>query len=396
MPLGLEASDRNLLAVSGTVLVLLIIATALLSPPGDMESSEVPSTYSGQSAGAEAAYLLLSRLNYPVSRWEQSPTDLPSPPGDAVLILANPEQFPSKQEGDAIVAFVNDGGRVILTGPELPIFFKGVDLSFLPPDPKWATYSPNIPSEVSRGAQQITIQPRATWGGLKPNAVALYGDPDDATVVAWSSGKGEVLWWAGATPLTNAGITQDDNLTFFLNSVRRSKRGGEYHIYWDEYFHGERQSLWSYAEHTSIKWGLLQIGLIAMAVVFTFSRRSGPIYKPVRVSRLSPLEYVDTLGGLYQRAKASPAAVAVSLQRLRYLLSRQLGLPSDTPESELARAAEERLAWKNFRSDNLLVRAGVATRAHTLPSREALDLVQELEAYASKLEVRPPTAKEKK
>ncbi|MGC1385483.1 MAG: DUF4350 domain-containing protein, partial [Candidatus Acidiferrales bacterium] len=308
MPLGLEASDRNLLAVSGTVLVLLIVATALLSPPGDLESSEVPSTYSGQSAGAEAAYLLLSRLNYPVSRWEQSPADLPSPPGDAVLILANPVEAPSKQERDAIVAFVNDGGRVIFTGSDLPVFFHDVDLSILPPDPKWTTYAPNIPSEVSRGAQKVTIQARATWGSLNQNVVALYGDPDAATVVAWSSGKGEVLWWAGPTPLTNAGITQDDNLTFFLNSVRRSKRSGEYHIYWDEYFHGERQSLWSYAEHTSIKWGLLQIGLIAIAVVFTFSRRSGPVYKPVRVSRLSPLEYVDTLGGLYQRAKAGPAA----------------------------------------------------------------------------------------
>jgi hypothetical protein len=395
MPIGLEASDRKLLAASGAVLLVLVVATALLSPPGDTESSEVPSTYSGQSAGAEAAYLLLSRLNYPVSRWEESPTELPSPPGDAVLILANPAESPSKPERDAIVEFVKNGGRVIFTGSDLPGFFHDVDLSILPPDPKWTTYSPNIPSEVTRGAQKVTLQPHATWGATNPTAVALYGDPGAATVVAWSSGKGEVLWWAGATPLTNAGITENDNLTFFLNSVGRSGRGGEYHIYWDEYFHGERESLWSYADHASIKWGLLQIGLVAIAVVFTFSRRSGPIYKPVRVSRLSPLEYVDTLGGLYERAKASPAAVAVSLQRLRYLLTRQLGLPSDTPEAELAQAAEERLGWKNFRADNLLLRASAATRADKLPSREALDLVRDLEAYASKLEIRP-AAKEKK
>jgi hypothetical protein len=399
MPLGLEPSERKVLTICGGILLLLVIATAILSPGNEYAGSKTPSTYSSGSNGAEAAYRLLEQLHYPISRWEQPPAELPSPPKSALLILANPVQFPDTAEREALDAFVRNGGRVLFTGDLLSAFFPSADVSNLPPDPKWTDYSPYIPSRISRGAQKITIQPEATFGALNQRAVVLYGDPDQPIVVAWIYGKGEILWWGGATPLTNAGITNNDNLRFFLNCVANLNGGAttdDYHIYWDEYFHGERRSLWSYASHTSITWGLLQIGLIAIAVVFTFSRRSGPVYKPARVSRLSPLEYVDTLGGLYQHAHAGAAPVSVSLQRLRYLLTRQLALPSDMPDSELAHAAEERLGWKNFKSEQLLQHAGAAVRAEKLPSKEALDLVQKLENYATRLEVQRAYTKENK
>jgi hypothetical protein len=139
----------------------------------------------------------------------------------------------------------------------------------------------------------------------------------------------------------------------------------------------------------------VQIGLLTAAVIFTFSRRSGPVYRQPSVSRLSPLEYVDTLGGLYERAGAVSAAVSVSHLRLRYLLTRQLGLPSDTPDGELAQAAEERLGWKNFGVEDVLGRAENANRASKMRPRKGLELVQDLERHAEKLEVRSRFRQEK-
>jgi len=130
-------------------------------------------------------------------------------------------------------------------------------------------------------------------------------------------------------------------------------------------------------------------------VLLTFSRRSGPVYAPSVRSRLSPLEYVDTLGGLYQRAGAASAAVSVSYLRLRYLLARQLGLPNDLPDAELARSAEERLGWKNFASENILGRASGASRDLNLRNREALELVRGLERYTAKLEAHSQFRQEK-
>jgi uncharacterized protein DUF4350 len=396
MPLGIAGSDRKLLLGGGVLLLLMTGASVALSPPDDQSPSSVPSTYSAQSSGAEAAYTLLSRLHYPVRRWEDAPTELPSSEeSNILLILAEPTQIPSKTEREAIANFVADGGHVLFIGSSVASFFPEANISWTPPDPKWVSFSPNLPSRVNRNVAHITIQPQAYWGDLNEAQLALYGDADSRAVVSWSLGDGEVLWWAGSTPLTNAGITRDDNLTFFLNSVSNWSDGHPYRIYWDEYFHGQRSSLWSYAQKTSLTWGLLQIGLLAGAVLFTLGRRSGPVYRQPVISRLSPLEYVDTLGGLYERAGAASAAVSVSHLRLRYLLVRQLGLPNDVPDRELAQFAEERLGWKNFQTENALGRAEIASRASKMRSREALDLIRVLERYAQQLEVRTQFREEK-
>jgi hypothetical protein len=396
MPLGIAGSDRKLLIGGSILFVAMLAASVALSPPDDQTTSSIPSTYSTQSAGAEAAYLLLSRLHYPVRRWQDAPTELPpSDESNILLILAEPEQMPSKSERDAVLNFVSEGGHVLFTGSKLASFFPDANISWLSPDPKWASFSPNLPSRLASNASHITIQPQGYWGDLTEAQLALYGDADSKAVVSWSYGDGEILWWTGSTPLTNAGITQDDNLAFFLNSVSNWSNDRSYTIYWDEYFHGQRNSLWSYAGKPSITWGLVQIGLVAFVVLFTFGRRSGPIYRQQVVSRLSPLEYVDTLGGLYERAGAAPAAVSVSYQRLRYVLARQLGLPSDVPDNDLARLAAERLGWKDFQSKNVLGRADQASRALKIKTPEALGLVQELESYAERLAVRPKSRQEK-
>ena len=394
MPSGIAASDRKILLIGGALLLLLLTASVILAPPGG-ETNSIPSTYSGQPGGAEAAYLLLSRLHYSVKRWENPPTELSADPKKALLILAEPFQSPSEKEKKALASFVENGGHILFTGTNIPTFFPGATDPKIREADSLETYRPVIPNRLARGAQTVSFRPLAYWGSFSASQLALYGEPDFATVVSWKLGQGEVLWWAGSTPLTNAGITKDDNLPFFLNALRDWPSGKAYEIYWDEYFHGQRSSLWSYVGKTSLVWGLLQIGVIVFALLFTFSRRSGPIYVPAEVSRLSPLEYVETLGGLYERAGAASSAVAISYQRFRSLLTRQLGLPSNTPDPELGQAAEERLGWKESGIGDLLQQAANSGRAAKLPRGEALDLVQKLERQGAKLAIRRKTRKEK-
>jgi hypothetical protein len=388
LPLGIAGSDRKLLISGGALLLLMTGASVALSPSEDQTPSPVPSTYSTQSGGAQAAYTLLSRLHYSVRRWEDPPTELPSPDeSNILLILAEPTQTPSTKEREAIAHFVAGGGHVLFTGSNVSTFFPDANISEVPPNPKSISYSPTIPSALDRNAQRIAIQPQAYWGELNEAQLALYGDADSRAVVSWGLGDGKILWWAGSTPLSNLGITQDDNLAFFLNSASNWSTNHPYQIYWDEYFHGQRSSLLSYARKTSITWALLQIALLGTALILTFGRRSGPVYRQPALSRLWPLEYVDTLGGLYERAGAASAAVSVSHLRLRYLLTRQLGLPTDTSDQELAEAAVKRLGWGNFKTEDVLGRAENASRATKMGSREALDLVQDLERYTGKLEL---------
>ena len=83
------------------------------------------------------------------------------------------------------------------------------------------------------------------------------------------------------------------------------------------------------------------MGIGLLAIFFTYSRRSGPVRPLVPQPRLSPLEFVDSLGGLYQRAHAASAAVGVAYQRFRYLLIKRVGLGSNASTKELNQALQQ-------------------------------------------------------
>jgi len=395
MPVGIAASDRKLLLGGGVLLLLMLVAAVVLAPPARQQESQIPSTYSAQSGGAKAAFLLLSHLHYPVRRWENPPADLDADSRGILLILAEPWQPPSVGERKALENFVLHGGHVLFTGADIPNYFPAAKTSYFPHSPDGTPYSPDLPSRITRGAGRVSLRPQAHWDKTEPSQLVLYGEASSPVVVSWKLGDGQILWWASSSPLSNSGLTRDDNLALFLNSVANWSPGKPYAIYWDEYYHGQRSSLWSYVGKTVLAWGGLQLALLGLAVLFTFSRRSGPIYLPPEISRLSPLEFVDTLGGLYERAGAGSSAISISHKRLRMLLSRQLGFSQDTPNAQLAMAAEQRLGWKNSGLADLLGRSGAASRVDHVPDGEALALVQKLENLAAKLTFRAQFRREK-
>ncbi len=392
----MNPTDRKLMAGAGIAVLLLLALSLAFAPSAGEEDSPIPSTYASGSGGARAAYLLLSELGYDVRRWEQSPADLEgvrteNPGRDALLILADPTDSPSMQDVAALHHFVNNGGRVLFSGATIQAFFPEAEVSETPAEtnvgPEWKEFTPSLPSYISRDAPKILMQPQAYWGQPNPSEFPIYGGRRSISVVEWRMGEGRVLWWAGATPLTNAGITRADNLKLFLNSVGATKPGESVAIYWDEYFHGQRSSLWSYVQSTPLIWGVLQFGLLTLGVLFTFSHRSGPIVPAPVVSRLSPLEFVDTMGGLYERAGAGSIAVAVSYRHFRFELARRLGLPVAASDRELAQAAGQRLGLPADRLSTALADAErAATDAKFTPS-QALGLVRTMEDYATELRV---------
>ena len=145
-----------------------------------------------------------------------------------------------------------------------------------------------------------------------------------------------------------------------------------------------------------LRGSVTNFGSSASIVLFTFSRRSGPTVLPPVVSRLAPLEFVDTLGGLYERAGAEPAVVGFVYQRFRATLSRQLRISESVGDTELADAVQSRLGWKESGLKKTLARAlGGQPRRGRWRRRKALGLVQELERYEEQLGLKKKIAKEK-
>jgi hypothetical protein len=397
MPASIDSGDRKLLLIGGAILLVLTAGLALVGTNPEEQGMGIPSTYSAGSSGARAAYLLLQDLHYKVSRWERSPTELPNEADEAVLILAEPLEAPSKEERAALKRFVDEGGQVLFTGARIESFFPEGKVNTKMPALEWKTFSADLPSNYTAGAAKIVLQSGTAWQAPNASQLALYGGPRSPVVISWRIGKGRILWWAAATPLTNAGITREGNLNLFLNAMNSPVPGdrGTVQVYWDEYFHGQRTSLWSYVQKTPVAWGLLQLVVLGSIVFFTYGRRSGPVILPAVVSRLSPLEFVDTLGGLYERAGAEPAVVGFVYQRFRATLSRQLRLSPSVRDTELADAVCGRLGWKESGLKTTLARAAVASRAHKVAPEEALGLIRELEHYEEQLGLKKKMAKEK-
>jgi hypothetical protein len=141
--------------------------------------------------------------------------------------------------------------------------------------------------------------------------------------------------------------------------------------------------MWSYAAATPLHWALAQVGVIAATLLATYSRRRGPVRSKVVDSRTSPMEFVDTLGGLYEQAHAAAASVGAALVRLRRLHLTASGLPAGSPVDALSRSAAARFGLSEQELHDVLVKAEHAAANPSLDPAQALVLVKRLQAFAA-------------
>jgi hypothetical protein len=391
MPGPLSRGDTKILIGAGAVLLLLIVA-GMLFPSPEEDTTPFPSSYAAGSNGGKAAYLLLQELGYSIERWESPLENLPSPEDTAtVLVLADPVESITSRDRETLEAWLQRGGIVLATGyrasTALPEHATKFDYEF-----EWKKFSAGAPSNLNRGIPQITMKPEGYWETKTASEPVIFGDEDHAVVVSYAHGKGRVIWWSGSTPLTNAGLKEAGNMELLLNSLGPSQGR---RILWDEYFHGERPSLLSYFAATPLKWGALQLGIVLLAIFFTYARRSGLVRPLVPEPRLSPLEFVDSLGGLYERAHAASAAVQVAHQRFRYLLIKRLALASTTSTKDLNNAVREQMGWREPGFVETMYRCERAALDPELSEHEAVQLVQALQQYTRVLRLSTRTLKEK-
>jgi hypothetical protein len=385
MPPSLSAGDRKILFIAGGAFLILGVLGFLFAPASNTESNAA-TTYSTASEGAKASFLLLQETGYRVERWQHSPTALKAD-AHTVLILADPAIIPNQKQKAALEQFISGGGRVITTG----LFgarFLPEDSSEYNPMPKnpWSEFKALVPSAITRAAPTIKLAPVARWSG--GSGIALYGNREQTVVVRYPRGRGDAIWLASATPFTNAGIKESGNLEFFLAAIGDKQQT---RVLFDEYVHGYGDSDTPAKSHPLMIALVAQSVVLALAALLTFSRRSGPIRPMPAESRLAPLEFVETLGGLYQQAHAASVAVDVYYQRFQYWITRRLGIGKNATPEDLDRAVRERWHLKDDEFLSTLQAAASARYRPDLPQREALEIVQALYSYAVTLELFPAT-----
>src|SRR5258708_19594419 len=169
-------------------------------------------------------------------------------------MVGGPLDTPTKEERAALENFVDDGGQVLFTGVRIKAFFPKATVTREIPTLEWKTFSADLPSNYTSAAEKIVLQSGATWQAPVASQQPLYGDPRSPVVLTFRIGAGRVLWWPAATPLSNPGITRVGNLNLFLNAMNFPVVAALSAVqsYWDEYFHEQRTSLWSYLQKTPV------------------------------------------------------------------------------------------------------------------------------------------------
>jgi len=381
---NLDAGDRRILLwVIGSALVLAVL-TGVMMPDPNTNDNPVPSSYLAGQHGARAAYETLLRSGYPIERWERPLSELASVAGpDTVVIFAEPF---SREASDinAVRTIVDRGGRVLATG-----FWGG----FLLPEGE-----PALPNEFSFAAcdlepegldpladsGNVWMVPEATWQVGNPMQRIQYSCAGQPAVVEYDYGKGHVVWWASASPLENHSLARADDLGLLLSSL--GSRTG-HRFYWDESLHGDVRSTWDYVAGPAfnlLRLGLLVVGLL---VIFSFSRRGGPVREMPQLKRSSPVEFVQALGSLYRSAGAQATAVGTALERFRRCSLRMCGLrPSPMRATELAATLRRRFPALDASLETNLALCEEATWSPDLEPERALRLVRALHLYLEQIE----------
>jgi Domain of unknown function (DUF4350) len=375
-----RSRELTLGAAGVATAVILAIASALLAPPA---ADRLPpgSSFSRGPSGSGAAYLTLESLGYEVRRSYEPLPSLTMTPESTVLVIADPAEPASNQDRRALQAFVAGGGTILVTGCQGATFLSSTSAGIGDPVPSPRIYKARFPSPLAAGAPAISMTSGCSLAELGPRYLPLYGDGPDEVVLFSRTGRGLAVWWSGNTPIQNRSIDAPGQLDLLLNVVGSRDR----QIVWDEFYHGQRRSLWSYVARTPLPWGLAQIALAALVAGAMFVRRRLPIRDRFVEARTSPLEFVEMMASLYARAPSAAAAVALARTRLRRLLVEATGLSATATDARLAAAASPRMSIAPDDLRRVLEAADRAGSDPTTPAATALPLVQRLQAVAAAL-----------
>jgi len=377
---------------SGDIRLLIWVAAAALAvivvgaffAPAREDNNPTPSTDNSGSHGAKAAFLLLQQLGYQSSRWDRPAKDLSEiDASHTTLILADAYSTDVQAEQPGIDSFLRRGGRVLATG--------AISAGMLPdshiaaPNRIYTSLCYTTPQGLSSLARagRVAMAVPVRWNANDVTRQIDQSCGDDAVVVHYQVGNGEVVWWSSAAPLSNRGLKEDASLRLFLASIGSPGR----RILFDEYIHGARPDLWSTAAGTPVKALAWQLAALVVLLILSFGRRSGPLRVPAQVPRTSPLEFAESMGDLYRKAGAVNVATGAAERRLMEFLEREGGIPRATLRSTPEAIAEIVSQRFQYASAGLVedLRAAHQADYTKLTARSGLGLVRRIDRHIANL-----------
>jgi hypothetical protein len=300
------------------------LAFAARGAPADSPDASVDNA---GAAGAKALFTYLSERGRDVRALRGSLAGLGT---SGTLVIAAPTQRPiSKEELEAIQAFVSGGGRLVYLAPRTPPgrmerwlgLERGAALPATGPeageDPTGAT----LQVWSATGALPAGARLRASADlGLRTNdarAVPVAGSGDAVAVLRYSIDQGDVWALAGPELIQNRRISLLDNLELWEGLAAQGP------VFFDE-LHFAR------APRPPLSPGLaafaLQLAACALLLAAARGTRFGWPRAPFHERHRATREYLEAMASLTRRARVERELAAELLSRLRARLNDRLGI----------------------------------------------------------------------
>ncbi len=315
--------DRNLLLMLTGAMALILTGVSILTHTKE-DTDTRPSIENSGALGAKAAFITLQESGVAVSRWDAAFNklkDLPAEQTTLLLLEPNIPMSESKEATSAVHSFLERGGRVLLTGATWASLLPGGEARAP------GTFAPKLCYSTPEGPGQLAAVGQAemrfdgSWSAKGPQFRAEQLCMKEAIVVRFPVGKGEAIWWSSSTPITTAGLLTENNLKLVLASIGPGRS-----VVFNEYVHRAHHANEHLFDGLPRWWMLGQLTLLFGLLVFSFSRRKGPLRMPAGLPRSSPVEFASSMGDLYEKAGATGAATDAAKRRLLQVLQRDAGV----------------------------------------------------------------------
>ena len=312
--------DRSTVFVMVSAVLVIAAYTGLVSLAQQYYTvtSATPSVYGTDSAGLSIYFRYLDHLGL-------SPVALKSMdtlPQNATIIAAGPfENVPTPSESRALVAWVRDGGRLVLVGSAGGAILRGSGLGGSPSESEAAAVlGPNQPGALSRGVRRVQPGPSRLLS-MDPGWITHYRDGKGVALESAALGSGEVVWLSDTYPISNGGIGAVDDAALAVALADADRP-----IYFDEYHHGFRDDagVWDrlgYGGQAAA--ALLVVGSVLLLIAT--ARRIGPPIAEIEIPVARTGAYIGQLAELYRKAGARGGALTSLEDGLNRALTRRHG-----------------------------------------------------------------------
>lgn len=288
--------------------------------------------------GKKALYLLTNRLDFAVSRNFESLSSVTrrfaGREDDIVLLLLGPARNPSRQEWEALAAFVDAGGGLVFApSSDEPVFDAApFQVSAKELERTLDVDGKENPIQVDLGGLQGTFSWQSRGELLAPGDTKLVVADGTVQGVAQSRGFGTAIFVATDRPFDNVSLTWPDNAVLAFRLLEAAGYRGT--AIFDESLNvSGTPKVVELLLDRPLRSFTLHVFVVLGVFGWWNSRRFGPLLPPSAVTRSDIVVHADAVGMLHYKTRDGRTALRYYLHQL----TRQLKL------AKLNGAREERI-----------------------------------------------------